>query len=56
MTKGKVVGVDASEGMISEAKKNYGGLGIEFTVCPVEDLNYTDRFDVIFCQLYVSMV
>jgi trans-aconitate methyltransferase len=49
-TKGKVVGVDASEGMIKEAKKNYGGLGIEFQVCPVEDFNYTDSFDVIFCN------
>jgi ubiquinone/menaquinone biosynthesis C-methylase UbiE len=50
MTKGKVVGVDASEGMISEAKKNYGSLGIIFEVCPVEELNYTDSFDVIFCN------
>jgi trans-aconitate methyltransferase len=50
LTKGKVVGVDASEGMIAEAKKNYGGLGINFEVCPVEDLNYTNRFDVIFCN------
>lgn len=49
-TKGKVVGVDASEGMIAEAKKNYGSLGITFEVCPVEELNYTDSFDVIFCN------
>jgi trans-aconitate 2-methyltransferase len=49
-TKGKVVGVDASEGMIAEAKKNYGGLGITFEVCPVENLNYTNSFDVIFCN------
>jgi ubiquinone/menaquinone biosynthesis C-methylase UbiE len=50
ITKGKVVGVDASEGMIREAKINYGGLGIEFDVCPVESLKYTDCFDVIFCN------
>lgn len=50
MTKGKVVGVDASEGMIAEAKKNYGGLGIDFAVCPVEDLHYSGCFDVIFCN------
>jgi ubiquinone/menaquinone biosynthesis C-methylase UbiE len=49
-TKGKVVGVDASEGMIAEAKRNYGGLGIEFEVCPVEKMAYTDSFDVIFCN------
>lgn len=49
-TKGKVVGVDASEGMIKEAKRNYGGLGIDFTVCPVEELNYTNSFDVVFCN------
>jgi trans-aconitate methyltransferase len=49
-TKGKVVGVDASEGMIAEAKKNYGGLGIHFEVFSVEDLNYTNSFDVIFCN------
>jgi ubiquinone/menaquinone biosynthesis C-methylase UbiE len=50
MTKGKVVGVDASEGMIREAKKNYGGIGIAFEVCPVEKLAYADSFDVIFCN------
>jgi ubiquinone/menaquinone biosynthesis C-methylase UbiE len=50
LTKGKVVGVDASEGMIREAKKNYSGRGINFEVCPVENLNYTDCFDVIFCN------
>lgn len=49
-TKGKVVGVDASEGMIAEAKKNYGALGIDFAVCPVEKLTYTNSFDVIFCN------
>lgn len=49
-TKGKVVGVDASEGMISEAKKKYGSFGIEFNVCPVEKLSYTNSFDVVFCN------
>jgi ubiquinone/menaquinone biosynthesis C-methylase UbiE len=49
-TKGKVVGVDASDGMIAEAKKKFGGLGIEFAVCPVEKLSYTNNFDVIFCN------
>lgn len=49
-TKGKVVGVDASEGMIKEAKTNYGNLGIEFVLGSVEELNYADRFDAIFCN------
>jgi ubiquinone/menaquinone biosynthesis C-methylase UbiE len=49
-TKGKVVGVDASEGMIAEAKKKYGAFGIDFAVCPVEKLTYTNSFDAVFCN------
>lgn len=49
-TRGKIVGVDASEGMIREAIRNYGNLGIKFDVCSVEQMNYANCFDVIFCN------
>jgi len=49
-TKGKVAGIDASEGMIDQAIQNYSHRSIEFKVCPVEKLNYIDLFDVIFCN------
>jgi len=49
-TKGRIVGIDASEGMIDEAKRKYSQLGIEFKVCPTEQMTYTDSFDVIFCN------
>lgn len=47
-TQGKVVGVDASEGMIEEAQRNHGEKGIEFRACPAESLNFEKTFDVIF--------
>ncbi len=49
-TKGRVVGVDASDGMIKEAKRNYSYLGLNFDVCSADRLQYADSFDVIFCN------
>ncbi len=49
-TKGRVVGVDASDGMVEEAKRNYSHLGLTFDVCTADRLEYADSFDAIFCN------
>jgi trans-aconitate methyltransferase len=48
ITNGKVVGIDASEGMIKEAIRRSEGLDILFEVKKAEDVDYEDAFDVIF--------
>ena len=50
ITKGKVVGIDPSEGMIREAIEKSRGLDITFEVKSAEELNYRDYFNVIFCN------
>jgi len=50
ITDGKVVGIDPSEGMIKEAIEKSRGLDIAFEVKSVEELNYRDCFNVIFCN------
>jgi len=50
ITSGKVVGIDPSEGMIKEAIEKDRGLDIAFEVKSVEELNYRDCFNVIFCN------
>lgn len=50
MTGGRVVGVDPSEGMIKEAVDRNRGLDINFEKKSVEELDYEDSFDVIFCN------
>ncbi len=50
LTDGKVTGVDASEGMISEARGLSRGLNIEFHTKTAEELVYQGSFDVIFCN------
>ncbi len=50
ITKGKVVGVDPSEGMIKEAIEYSRGLGITFEVKSAEEIEYKNCFDVIFCN------
>lgn len=47
-TRGKVTGIDISEGMIKQAKALYPE--IEFKQTSVEDMDYNDRFDVAFCN------
>jgi trans-aconitate methyltransferase len=49
-TKGIVVGVDPSSGMIEEARKNLGGLDIKFEIGNAEEITYKEQFDVIFCN------
>jgi len=48
LTRGRVVGVDSSHGMIEEANKNHARFDIEFEVMGAEDLSYDASFDVIF--------
>ena len=50
ITKGKVVGVDASEGMIAEAGGISSHLDIAFEICSAGELPYLDSFDVILCN------
>lgn len=50
ITNGRVVGIDAAEGMISEANNNYGHIGINFELRPADHLEYVEQFDVIFCN------
>jgi len=53
MTKGKVVGIDLSKEMIREAIEKSRNLDIAFEVKSAEELDYKNRFDLIFC---ISMV
>lgn len=50
LTDGTVVGVDPSTGMIREAETARQGLSITFGVNTAEQLDYRDRFTVIFCN------
>lgn len=50
LTKGGVVGIDPSEGMIKEAKEKNKGLDITFMQKSAEELDYENYFDVIFCN------
>jgi trans-aconitate methyltransferase len=50
ISKGRVVGVDAAEGMIAKAKESYGLDSIEFQTCAAEDIEFKREFDAIFCN------
>ncbi|WP_365892221.1 class I SAM-dependent methyltransferase [Archaeoglobus sp.] len=50
LTNGKVVGIDPSRGMIKEAVVKSRGLDIVYEIKSVEDIDYEDTFDVIFCN------
>ena len=47
-TRGRVVGIDISEGMIKQAKSLYPD--IEFRQIAIEDMDYDDEFDIAFCN------
>jgi ubiquinone/menaquinone biosynthesis C-methylase UbiE len=49
-TKGRVVGIDPSEGMIEKAQEKFSHQGISFRVCSAEQLDYKNEFDIIFCN------
>ena len=48
ITRGRVVGIDISEGMINNAKASYQG--IEFRQIAAEDIDYDNEFDIAFCN------
>lgn len=48
-TSGRVVGVDASSGMIEQAQTTYGD-AIEFVHISAESINFDSEFDVVFCN------
>ncbi|MGA1868526.1 MAG: class I SAM-dependent methyltransferase [bacterium] len=48
ITNGIVMGIDPSEGMIKKAKEKY--IDIEFLLSSAEDINFQEKFDVIFCN------
>ena len=50
LTNGRVVGIDPSAGMITEATAKHAGSDIDFRVNTVEGLASRDAFDVIFCN------
>lgn len=50
ITKGKVIGIDSAYGMIEKARQNYNHCNISFEICSAEELNYDEKFDVIFCN------
>jgi ubiquinone/menaquinone biosynthesis C-methylase UbiE len=49
-TSGRVVGVDASAGMIEKAREKFAGQDISFCVCSADQLAYQNEFDIIFCN------
>jgi len=48
ITRGKVAGIDISEGMVKQAKAMYPE--IEFRHVAVENLDYRNEFDIAFCN------
>ena len=50
LTKGKVVGIDPSKGMIKEAIEKSKGLDIKYEIKSAEDMNFSGEFDVIVCN------
>ena len=47
LTQGKVVGIDASRGMI-EAARSHRAENLSFKVSDINDLNFENEFDIIF--------
>ena len=48
ITRGRIIGVDISEGMIRQARTSYPDM--EFRQIAAEDLNYNNEFDIVFCN------
>ena len=50
ITRGELIGIDPSEGMIKQARKQYSHLNIVFKKQSAEDVNYKNQFNIIFCN------
>ena len=50
LTKGHVTGIDPSEGMIVQAKKQHENKRLKFRKLSAEELDYYNEFDTIFCN------
>ncbi len=50
MTTGRVLGVDPAEGMVRQARANSAGLDINYEIKRADELDFTEEFDVIFCN------
>ncbi len=50
MTRGRVIGIDPSLGMIREAIERSIGFDIAYEVKSAEEMNYDEEFDVIICN------
>ncbi len=48
-SRGRIVGIDPSSGMIEESTNSYGK-DIQFEVGSAEDISFRNAFDVIFCN------
>ncbi len=49
-TKGRVIGMDPSAGMIRQARSFYPEEGIEFHVVAVDRMPFSNEFDIVFCN------
>lgn len=49
-TNGNVVGIDVTPKMIQEAQNKYSAKGIAFDVKNIQEISYTDAFNVVFCN------
>lgn len=52
---GEVVGIDASQGMIAAARPKEGG-NLSFRKLDINDLDYTDRFGIVFSNATLNWV
>lgn len=43
------LGIDVAENMIKVAKENNNGKNIKFQVCPIEEFDTEEKFDIVIC-------
>ena len=53
---GLVIGIDASQGMIDSAKKTYKAQNLRFELKDINDIDFTDEFDVVFSNATLHWV
>ena len=55
-TRGKVIGIDASKGMIETAKRSYSKDNLEFKLMDIDNLDFIDQFDLIYSNAALHWV